>query len=418
VHPHGPCHLRPAPARRRLAAVRPGWLGAALLLGSASARAQGGFDALAAVPAGLGLPLLLGAVLTGLALWRLLVLWRARGAAQAAAYAGIEHGPWPELTVFIAPCRDPQTVSGCIQALLNADYPAERLRIVPVSDHPHAPTRAVIDAYAHLFPERIQPHHRDAEAGAGPATLQAALALARGDIAVVVDAAYLPSAGLLRQLALPFFDPEVGAVMGRVVQLQAARGLLSRVLGRLLRDQPLAGQPQPREASLHLRAVPDGSTVGGVRLSAVVAVGGWSEGAFDRHTDITVRLLRNGWKTVYNHRAECLRARPPARVSGTSPAARSPGGDAGLITAEGPRQVRLTAERRARPLRLRPMPTLQTARARRWRAVFLRPPLPVAAAAALALLLLGTAPLLAAAVPLTTLLVLSAWAAWPRAVRP
>ena len=42
------------------------------------------------------------------------------------------------------------------------------------------------------------------------------------DFIIVFDADYLPSKGLIRRLMAPFFDPEVGAVMGRVVPRQLA----------------------------------------------------------------------------------------------------------------------------------------------------------------------------------------------------
>lgn len=360
-------------------------------------------DAAAVQSAGFALALALGALLVVMALWRIVHLWRHRPGVAGAGYHGIEHGPWPELTVFIAECHEANAVSSCIQALLNTDYPHQRVRIVPLCEQADPRTRAVIDAYAHLFPERVRPFHRGSGEPGHESALQEALSLARGDIAVVLDATYLPSPALLKQLASPFFDPEVGAVMGRVVGPQAASGLMARLLGRLLRLELLAGQPQPRQASMYLRAVPQGNAVGGVRLSAVVAVGGWSEPASWQHTDITVRLLSNGWKTVYNHRAECLRTAPAAPAGRSS--APLPGR---LVTTEGPRRVHLSAERRVPPLRLRPMPTLHTGWSRGLRQALRLPPLLLALGSALLLHLGGAGLVLSAALPLAALALLSA----------
>lgn len=360
-------------------------------------------DPAAVQSAGLALAALLAVVLVLMALWRIGRQWSGWQQRRGPRFDGIEQGPWPELTVFITDCHEATTVSSCIQSLLNTDYPAQRVRIVPVSEHNDERCRAVIDAYAHLFPDRVMPFRRDSGEPGKAAAMQEALAMARGDIAIVVDASYLPSPSLLKQLATPFFDPEVGAVMGRVVALQAASGLMTRVLNRLLRIELLAGQPQPHEASMYLRAVPQGNTVGGVRLSAVVAVGGWSENAFSQHTDITVRLLSNGWKTVFNNRAECLRATP------ANPAPRTPLHAAGrLVTAEGARRVHLSSERRARPLRLRPMPTLHTGWSRRVRQMLQVPPLLLAGGAALSLHLLGAGWLLSLGLPMTALVLVGA----------
>lgn len=412
----GPRRMRAIRAGQCLTAARPWQQAAAVVLTGLPALAWSAPLATGATDpaiqaAGLALAAVLGAALLVIALWRIARVWRVRAGRGKLAYAGIEQGPWPELTVFVAACHEPNAVSSCIQLLLNTDYPPERVRIVPVCDQLDERTRAVVDAYAHLFPERIQPYRRDHGSVTSGDALQEAMALASGDIAIVVDATYVPSPGLLKQLALPFFDPEVGAVMGRVVHLQAANSLLSRVLGRAMRVELLAGQPLPREASMHLRAVPDGNSVGGVRLSAVVAVGGWSDSALAPHTDITVRLLSNGWKTVYNHRAECLRAAPVARAAGGATSVRAGGGGAGrLITAEGPRQVRLTAERRPPPLRLRPMPTLHTGRARIWRQTLMGLPMLLALGGGLGLDLIGAGVLLSTALPLTGLALLGAGA--------
>lgn len=77
---------------------------------------------------------------------------------------------------------------------------------------------------------------------------------------VVFDADYLPRPGLLKELVAPFFDPEVGAVMGRVVPQNADRNLLARLL-----DLERAGGYQVnQQARNNLGLVPQyGGTVGG-----------------------------------------------------------------------------------------------------------------------------------------------------------
>jgi cellulose synthase/poly-beta-1,6-N-acetylglucosamine synthase-like glycosyltransferase len=53
-----------------------------------------------------------------------------------------------------------------------------------------------------------------------------------------------------------------------------------------------------------------GGTVGGVRLSAVQAVGGWHDDTLAEDTDITYRLMLSGWKTAYTNRSECYEEVP------------------------------------------------------------------------------------------------------------
>lgn len=226
---------------------------------------------------------------------------------QRYPYAGIHTANWPQITVFIAAHNEEKVIAGCLDALLHTDYPPECIRIVPVNDRSKDGTRAIVDDYVARFPGRIVPFHRSGGKPGKAAALKEAMALAVGDIAIIFDADYTPGPGLLRQLTAPFFDPEVGAVMGRVVPVNAGTNLLTRMLDL----ERAAGYQVDQQARMNLRAVPQyGGTVGGVRLSAVEAVGGWHDDTLAEDTDITFRLLINGWKTVYNNRAECYEEVP------------------------------------------------------------------------------------------------------------
>ena len=194
-----------------------------------------------------------------------------------------------------------------MDALLLTDYPPERVKIVPVNDRSQDGTRAIIDAHVLRYPTRIFPFHRVSGKPGKSAALKDALALAEGDIAIIFDADYIPGRGLLKQLVAPFFDAEVGAVMGRVVAINTGTNLLTRLLDL----ERSAGYQVDQQARMNLRGVPQyGGTVGGIRRSAVAAVGGWHDDTLAEDTDITFRLLINGWKTIYNNRAECYEEVP------------------------------------------------------------------------------------------------------------
>lgn len=226
---------------------------------------------------------------------------------QRQPYLDVGSAPWPQVTVFIAAHNEEKVVAGCIAALLASDYPAHRLHLVPVNDRSQDRTGAIIDAMVKAHPGRIHPFHRTSGKPGKAAALKDALAFAQGDILLVFDADYVPSRGLVRQLVAPFFDPEVGAVMGRVVPMNTRSNLLTRILDL----ERSAGYQVDQQARMNLRLVPQyGGTVGGVRRSAVDASGGWTDDALAEDTDITVRLLVHGWKTVYTNRSECYEEVP------------------------------------------------------------------------------------------------------------
>lgn len=226
---------------------------------------------------------------------------------QRQPYLDVATANWPPVTVFIAAHNEEKVIAGCIDALLQTDYPKGKLKIVPVNDRSSDGTRAIVEHYADRHPELIVPFHRASGKAGKAAALKDALPLAQSDIVIIFDADYMPSKGLLRRLVSPFFDPEVGAVMGRVVPLNAGTNLLTRMLDL----ERSAGYQVDQQARMNLRGVPQyGGTVGGIRRSAVEAVGGWHDDTLAEDTDITFRLLLAGWKTVYNNRAECYEEVP------------------------------------------------------------------------------------------------------------
>ena len=226
---------------------------------------------------------------------------------QRHPYIDIAVARWPMITVFIAAHNEEKVIAGCIEALLNTDYPADRLKLIPVNDRSVDATGAIIDSYSMRFPSRISPFHRVGGKPGKAAALKEALHHADGDIAIIFDADYVPGRGLLKQLVAPFFDPEVGAVMGRVVPVNSGVNLLTR----LLELERSGGYQVDQQARMNMHLLPQyGGTVGGVRLSAVSAVGGWHDDTLAEDTDITFRLMLNGWKTAYTNRSECYEEVP------------------------------------------------------------------------------------------------------------
>lgn len=226
---------------------------------------------------------------------------------QRHPYIDISVARWPMITVFIAAHNEEKVIAGCIEALLNTDYPSDRLKIIPVNDRSKDRTAQIIDSYVTRFPNRIYPFHRTGGKAGKSAALKDALVYAEGDIAIIFDADYVPGRGLLKQLVAPFFDPEVGAVMGRVVPVNSGANLLTRMLDL----ERSGGYQVDQQARMNMNLLPQyGGTVGGVRLSAVQAVGGWHDDTLAEDTDITFRLMLNGWKTIYSNRSECYEEVP------------------------------------------------------------------------------------------------------------
>lgn len=226
---------------------------------------------------------------------------------QRRPYIDIDTAEWPTVTVFVAAHNEEAVIAGSLTALLEVDYPAEKLTIMPVNDRSSDGTRKIIDAFVEKNPGRITPFHRTGGKPGKAAALKDATKQVKSEIIVVFDADYVPSRGLIKQLVAPFFDPEVGATMGRVVPENVGSNLLTRLLDL----ERSGGYQVDQQARMNMGLTPQyGGTVGGIRVSALKNAGGWHDDVLAEDTDLTYRLLLKNWKTIYQNRSECYEEVP------------------------------------------------------------------------------------------------------------
>jgi len=233
---------------------------------------------------------------------------------QRHPYVNIDTAQWPSVTVLVAAHNEEAVIGHSIEALLQVHYPPDKLKIMIVNDRSTDRTREIVDAYAAKHPGLITPFHRTEGAPGKAPALKDATQFVASDIIIVFDADYIPGRGLIKQLAAPFFDPEVGLVMGRVVPINTGYNLLTRLL-----DLERAGGYQvDQQARMNMNLVPQyGGTVGGIRMAALQSVGGWLDDTLAEDTDITYRAILRGWRSVYVNRSECYEEVPqswPVRI--------------------------------------------------------------------------------------------------------
>ena len=226
---------------------------------------------------------------------------------QRHPYIDIDTADWPRVTVLVAAHNEEKVIANILGALMTVKYPGDRMLVVPVNDRSTDRTREIIDEFVKRFPGRIRPFHRVTGKGGKAAALKDAMEMVETEVILIFDADYIPGSGLIKQLTAPFFDPEVGGVMGRVVPMNCGANLLTRLLDL----ERSGGYQVDQQARMNLHLVPQhGGTVAGVRLSALREIGGWNDRTLTEDTDLTYRLLLRGWKTVYQNRSECYEEVP------------------------------------------------------------------------------------------------------------
>ena len=225
---------------------------------------------------------------------------------QRLYYNDIVTSRMKHISVLIPMHNEEKVLDTVLTALLECDYDADRLEIIPINDNSTDKTRKMLDEYHRKY-EFIRPLHRNCADRGKPVGLNDAMRMARGEIIIVFDADYRPARSMLKQIALAFEDPQVGAVMGRVIPYNTNKNMLTR----LINLERSGGYQVDQQARYNLRAIPQyGGTVGGFRRDFLLSTGGFNPKVLAEDTELTYRLITNGWKVVYANSAECYEESP------------------------------------------------------------------------------------------------------------
>jgi cellulose synthase/poly-beta-1,6-N-acetylglucosamine synthase-like glycosyltransferase len=236
--------------------------------------------------------------------WRF--TWNRISSRQRPYYQDMIDSELPPVSIIV-PMHDEASVAvKSLDALIASNYPRELLEVIPIDDQSGDATPALIYDYSQRYPFIRPIYNLQGERGKA-AALNRALRFASNEIVLVFDADYTPGRDLIRELAMAFIDPEVGAVMGRVVPRNNSVNLLTRLLSL----ERSGGYQVDQQARFNLDLFPQyGGTVGGFRRSVVIEMGGFDTLTLAEDTDLTVRLFIAGWRVLYANRAECYEEVP------------------------------------------------------------------------------------------------------------
>lgn len=227
---------------------------------------------------------------------------------QRLGYQDIIDSDLPYVSVLIPMHNEEKVAENVLNALLNTDYPKDRIEIIPIDDNSTDRTREILEDYSSKYPHLIKPLYRGSYLPRGkPSALNDALKVAEGEIIIVFDADYIPPKGIIRDLAVSFLDPEVGVVMGRAVPLNISKNLLTRLFDL----ERIGGYQVDQQARYNLKLIPQfGGTVGGFRKELILKLGGFNPKILAEDTELTIKAYINGVKVCYTNRAECYEEAP------------------------------------------------------------------------------------------------------------
>lgn len=197
---------------------------------------------------------------------------------------------------FIVPVRDSCVVIGrLLQALLQLDYPSQKVDIVLVVGGSSDNTVEVCNEYAERYPSRIKLLHQPMSTGK-PSALNQGLEHVKGEIVAVFDADSVPSADLLRRAVAYFTDSSVVAVQGRNSAINADQNLLTRIVSY---EEAIAFQIHLQGRESLRRFVPLTGSCCLIRKSMIESVSGWDSESLSEDLEMAVRLFHSGNRIRY-----------------------------------------------------------------------------------------------------------------------
>jgi cellulose synthase/poly-beta-1,6-N-acetylglucosamine synthase-like glycosyltransferase/peptidoglycan/xylan/chitin deacetylase (PgdA/CDA1 family)/spore germination protein YaaH len=207
----------------------------------------------------------------------------------------------PLVTIIVPAFNEGKVIGTMLRSLLASSY--KNFEVLVIDDGSTDDTAEVVTAMAVAHP-RIR-LIRQTNGGKSKAANRA-LAEARGDIVVAVDADTLVAPEAIPKMVAHFASPDVTAVCGNI-----AVGNVNGFLTAFQAIEYVTSQNFDRRAysALNCISVVPGA-LGAWRRDAVLAAGGYSEETLTEDADLTLAILRRGGRVVYEPEAHGMTEAP------------------------------------------------------------------------------------------------------------
>lgn len=202
---------------------------------------------------------------------------------------------YPPVSIVIAAYNEAKVIRATVNSVLDTTYPGE-IELVVVDDGSTDNTADIVESFAKTDP-RIRLERQPN--GGKSVALRTAVALAREEILVFLDADTFFEPGTISALVQPLADSTVGAVSGH-----AKVGNLRTFLARCQALEYTCGFNLDRRAYSVWNCITVApGAVSALRRKALEDAGGFSLDTLAEDTDLTLSMHKAGWKIDYAHDA-------------------------------------------------------------------------------------------------------------------
>ncbi|MEV4758900.1 bifunctional polysaccharide deacetylase/glycosyltransferase family 2 protein [Micromonospora sp. NPDC049559] len=196
------------------------------------------------------------------------------------------------VSVIVPAYNEAANIAATVRSLVTSDYPY--VEVVVVDDGSSDGTAEIVERLG-LPGVRVI---RQPNAGK-PAALNTGIRYARADLVVLVDGDTVFQPDTVYRLVQGFADPTVGAISGNTKVANRRR-----LLGRWQHLEYVIGFNLDRRMYDVLGCMPTiPGAIGAFRRQVLVDVGGVPSDTLAEDTDLTMRVLRAGWRVTYEESA-------------------------------------------------------------------------------------------------------------------
>lgn len=203
-------------------------------------------------------------------------------------------GELPTVSILIPAHNEQLVIENTLQAMINLNYPKDKLEVIPVNDNSSDETGFIVDEYAKRYPFIKPLHTKPPTGGKGKSgALNQGLKYSTGDVIVVYDADNTPEPEAVYNLVLGLNnDKKAAAVVGKFRVSNAKENLLTRFINiETLTFQWLA--QAGRWHWFNMTTIP--GTNFAIRRSVIEELGGWDEKAISEDTELSFRVYNAGY---------------------------------------------------------------------------------------------------------------------------
>lgn len=201
----------------------------------------------------------------------------------------------PKFSIIVPAKNEEKVISRVIEALLNLNYPKDKKEIIIVEDGSKDRTKEICMEYEKKYLNQIKLISKNNSNGK-PSALNEGLKHAKGDIIAFFDADNVPESDVLLKVANIFSNNSIVAIQGRTCSINPDQNMLTKIVS--IEESVWFESFLEGRKALNL-FIPFTGSCQFIKRDILNELGGFNEDSIVEDIELSLRLLKKGYKVHY-----------------------------------------------------------------------------------------------------------------------